>query len=111
MAQLAGKTWVDGLKHGQREVVSAGASGLGRAISDRLIQHGAKIDAANRAGETALIVATQMRNTTMVRALLLAGADPDKTDSAAGLSARDYAARDNRSRQLLQIIESYKAKR
>lgn len=76
-----------------------------------LLQHGAKIDATNRAGETALIVATQMRNSKMVRALLLAGANPDKADSAAGLSARDYAARDTRSRQMLQIIESYKPKR
>ena len=76
-----------------------------------LLQHGAKIDATNRSGETALIVATQMRNTKMVRALLLAGANPDKADSAAGLSARDYAARDTRSRQMLQIIESYKPKR
>ena len=75
-----------------------------------LLQHGAKVDATNRAGETALIIATQMRNTKMVRALLLAGANPDKTDAAAGLSARDYAARDTRSKQMLQIIESYKAK-
>jgi NAD(P)-dependent dehydrogenase (short-subunit alcohol dehydrogenase family) len=43
MAELAGKTWVDGLKPGLRVVVSAGASGIGRAISDMLIQHGAKV--------------------------------------------------------------------
>jgi NAD(P)-dependent dehydrogenase (short-subunit alcohol dehydrogenase family) len=43
MAQLAGKKWVDGLKPGLRVVVSAGASGIGRAISDMLIQHGAKV--------------------------------------------------------------------
>lgn len=43
MAQLAGKKWVDGLKPGLRVVVSAGASGIGRAISDMLIQHGAKL--------------------------------------------------------------------
>lgn len=43
MAQLAGKRLVDGLKPGLRVVVTAGASGIGRAISDMLIQHGAKV--------------------------------------------------------------------
>jgi NAD(P)-dependent dehydrogenase (short-subunit alcohol dehydrogenase family) len=43
MAQLAGKKWVDGLKPGLRVVVSAAASGIGRAISDMLIEHGAKL--------------------------------------------------------------------
>ena len=43
MAQLAGRKWVDGLKPGMRVVVSAGASGIGRAISDMLIEHGAKV--------------------------------------------------------------------
>lgn len=43
MAQLAGKTWVDGLKPGLRVAISAGASGIGRAISDMLIQHGVKV--------------------------------------------------------------------
>jgi hypothetical protein len=46
----------------------------------------------------------------MVRTLLAAGANPDKTDSAAGLSARDYAARDGRSREILQAIEARKPK-
>ena len=39
-----------------------------------------------------------------------AGANPDKPDSAAGYSARDYAARDNRGRQILQLIEAKKPK-
>ena len=43
MAELAGKKWVDGLKPGLRVVISAGASGIGRAISDMLIQHGARL--------------------------------------------------------------------
>jgi NAD(P)-dependent dehydrogenase (short-subunit alcohol dehydrogenase family) len=43
MAELAGRTWMEGLKPGLRVVVSAGASGIGRAISDMLIQHGAKV--------------------------------------------------------------------
>jgi uncharacterized protein len=46
----------------------------------------------------------------LVRLLLAAGANPDKTDNAAGLSARDYAARDTRSRDILQAIEAKKPK-
>ena len=61
-------------------------------------------------GETALIVAVQQRQLPMVRTLLAAGANPDKADSAAGLSARDYAARDTRSRDILQAIEAKKPK-
>jgi ankyrin repeat protein len=61
-------------------------------------------------GETALIIAVQQRQLPMVQMLLAAGANPDKTDNAAGLSARDYAARDSRSRNILQAIESKKPK-
>jgi hypothetical protein len=42
--------------------------------------------------------------------LLAAGANPDKTDNAAGYSARDYAARDNRSRDIFKLIEAKKPK-
>ena len=45
-----------------------------------------------------------------VKSGLHAGANPDLTDSAAGFSARDYARRDTRSRQILQLIESKKPK-
>lgn len=70
----------------------------------------AKVDTTNRAGETALIVAVQTRNVPMVRRLLEAGADPDKADHVAGLSARDYARRDNRVRELARLIDSKKPK-
>ena len=40
---LEGRTWVEGLKPGLRVAVSAGASGIGRAISDMLIRHGARL--------------------------------------------------------------------
>jgi hypothetical protein len=43
--------------------------------------------------------------------LLEAGADPDKTDHASGYSARDYAKRDNRSSEMLRLIESVKSKK
>ena len=65
---------------------------------------------ADRAGETPLIVAVQQRRPQIVRVLLGAGADPDKPDSAAGYSARDYAKRDTRSRQILDLIEAKKPK-
>jgi hypothetical protein len=38
--------------------------------------------------------------------LLAKGADPDRKDAAAGYSARDYAKRDTRSRDILGAIES-----
>ena len=75
-----------------------------------LLSMGAKIDAANRMGETALIAAVQQRQTAVVRRLLTAGADPDRGDTAAGYSARQYAERDNRARDILQLINAKKPK-
>ncbi|MEO6247917.1 MAG: ankyrin repeat domain-containing protein [Sphingomicrobium sp.] len=68
----------------------------------------AAVDRANRFGETALIVAVQARQPGMVRLLLQNGANPDKKDTAAGYSARDYARRDSRSTELIRLIESVK---
>ena len=70
----------------------------------------AKIDGTNKQGETPLIVAVQQRHVQMVRLLLGAGADPDKTDNAQGYSARDYAKRDPRARDILRLIEASKPK-
>jgi ankyrin repeat protein len=61
-------------------------------------------------GETPLIIAVQQRETPIVRLLLDAGADPDRTDAAAGYSARDYATRDTRARDILKLIEDKKPK-
>ncbi len=68
----------------------------------------ANIDATNRGGETALILAVHARNSEMVRTLLKNGANPDKKDAVAGLSARDYAAKDGRGNAILAIIEASK---
>jgi ankyrin repeat protein len=57
-------------------------------------------------GETALIMAVQQRQLDAVNLLLSKGADPDRKDSAAGYSARDYAKRDTRNREILSAIES-----
>jgi uncharacterized protein len=85
------------------------AAKLGQVdVARWLIEMRARIDDANRMGETALIVAVQRRHVPVVRYLVEAGANPDKTDSAAGYSARDYAKRDNRTPELLRIIEAKK---
>lgn len=96
-------------KGGDTPLIAAARTGFNDAVG-WLLESKAKVDAANRMGETALIVAVQQRNLPVVKRLLEAGANPDKTDSAAGYSARDYAARDARSRQILQLIEAKKPK-
>ena len=52
-----------------------------------------------------LILAVQQRQLDAVKLLLAKGADPDKKDTAAGYSARDYAKRDTRNREILAAIE------
>ena len=75
-----------------------------------LLDRGARVDADNRSGETALIVAVQQRDTRLVRVLLDHGADPDHTDAVAGYSARDYATRDPRARDIQKLINDKKPK-
>lgn len=74
-----------------------------------MLQRAARVDVANRKGETALIVSVQARQRRLVEMLLKAGANPDKADHAAGYSARDYAKRDTRSRDILKLIETVKS--
>ena len=66
----------------------------------------APVDQTNRRGETALILAVQTKNVAMVRLLMRRGANPDKADHATGMSARDYAKRDDRTGQLVTILEA-----
>ena len=70
-----------------------------------LIQQRANVNAANRGGETPLIRAVQRRDTQLVRTLLDAKADPDQVDRLAGMTARDYAARDTRSPAIAQMLK------
>lgn len=65
----------------------------------------AHVDATNGRGETALIKAVQMKDADTARLLLSAGANPDRADSLAGMSAREYAARDVRSGPLAKLME------
>ena len=71
---------------------------------EHLIISGARVDAVNSTGETPLMLAVHRRDATMMRVLLEAGADPDRTDNS-GRSARDYAALEGRTGQLLAEIE------
>ena len=91
--------------NGDTPLITAGRVGFVDAV-DLLLQLGAKVDATNKMGETALIVAVQQRHLDAVKLLLAKGANPDKKDAAAGYSAREYARRDTRNREILAAIEA-----
>jgi uncharacterized protein len=71
-----------------------------------LIGQKAPVDQTNRRGETALILAVQAKNPAMIRLLVRNGANPDKADHIAGMSARDYAKRDDRTGTLLAMLDA-----
>ena len=96
-------------RNGDTPLIAAARVGFDDAVA-WLLNRRAKVDASNRMGETALTVAVQARQVEVVKLLLAAGANPDRADSAAGYSARDYAKRDNRSREILKLIEAKKPK-
>lgn len=73
-----------------------------------LLARRAGVDVSNSSGETPLIRAVQNRDIASVRLLLAAGANPNKPDNAAGLSAREYAKRDPRSSAILKEIAEAK---
>ncbi|RST29765.1 ankyrin repeat domain-containing protein [Sphingomonas ginkgonis] len=96
---------------GDAALISAARIGYADAV-DMLLQRGARVDLANRAGETALIVAVQNHQTAIVKRLLEAGANPDKSDHSQGFSARDYAKRDGaRSADLVKLFDTVGAKK
>ena len=94
-------------KGGDTPLIAAARVGFEQAM-EWLIGLGAKVDATNRMGETPLIIAVQQRDLPAVRLLLKFRANPDKTDAAAGYSARDYARRDPRAREILSLINATK---
>jgi ankyrin repeat protein len=74
-----------------------------------LLGQGASVNMANNRGETPLIMAVHNRDVGLARTLLEVGANPNQTDSVAGMSARDYAQRDPRASAILKMIDSIKA--
>ncbi len=75
-------------------------------VAEILLRVGAEADLQNNSGETPLIRAVQLKDLPMVRLLLKKGANPDKVDSLAGRSARDYATGDPRMATVLDAIEN-----
>lgn len=69
-----------------------------------LITYHANVNLPNNSGETPLIRAVQLRKRDLVVTLLAAGADPDKPDVIAGMSARDYAKADRRSPAIAKLL-------
>ena len=95
--------------HGDTPLITAAKAGFDDAAG-WLIGMGANVDATTRAGETALIIAVQLRDARLAKLLLERGANPDRTDAVAGYSARDYANRDPRARDILKLINDKKPK-
>lgn len=73
-----------------------------------LLSFNAQVDKANGSGETPLIRAVQLRDVELIRLLVAQGANPDKRDTIAGMSARDYAARDSRTPGLTEALSAAK---
>lgn len=74
--------------------------------ADVLLNNGAQVDQTNSRGETALILAVQRRDGALVRMLIARRANPDRSDHVAGMSARDYARRDDRTGTMLALLDA-----
>jgi uncharacterized protein len=90
-------------RDGNSAMILAAQAGFTDGIRVLLLAR-ASVNQPNNRGETALIKAVQLRDLSTARQLIEAGADPDRTDNAAGLSARDYAAQDRRSGPLAKLL-------
>ncbi|MCL6683843.1 ankyrin repeat domain-containing protein [Sphingomonas alba] len=97
-----------GDKNGDTPLIIAARIGFTEGAARMLMKH-AQVDKTNKLGETALIVAVQARQSPIVKMLLEAGADPDLADHASGYTAREYAKRDNRSKDIVTLIETVKS--
>jgi uncharacterized protein len=95
-------------KNGETPLMVASQIGFVEG-AQALVKFRANVNLGNSAGETPLIRAVQRRDTAMVRFLMQNGANPAKADTLAGLSARDYAARDPRASAILKIIDETKS--
>lgn len=95
--------------NGDTPLIAAAKAGFDDAAG-WLIGMGAEVDETNRSGETALIIAVQRGDPRIVKLLLDHGANPDRTDAVAGYSARDYANRNSRAREIQKLINDKKPK-
>lgn len=95
-------------KAGESPLMAAAQIGFVEG-AQALIKFKANVNLGNSGGETPLHRAVQRRDAAMVRFLMQSGANPAKTDSLAGLSPRDYAARDPRAVAILKIIDDTKS--
>jgi ankyrin repeat protein len=109
-------TWTNYLlTHGARPELTdnQGRTALMIAVERRfpegaqlLLSKKANPNQTNSSGETPLIRAVQYNDAEMVRILIGAGADPNRRDTLAGMSAIDYATRDNRSQAIIDLLNS-----
>jgi ankyrin repeat protein len=74
-----------------------------------LAAKGARVDTANDAGETPLILAVHRRDIPMVKILLAGGADPGRSDNS-GRTARDYAKLEGVTQATEEFDKSAKTK-
>ncbi|MEP9358940.1 ankyrin repeat domain-containing protein [Sphingomonas sp. KR3-1] len=88
---------------GNTALLIAAERGWGEGVSI-LIKYGANVNTQNASGETPLIRAVQVHEIEVVRQLLAAGANPDRTDNVTGKSARDYARDETRYPQIAKLL-------
>jgi len=93
-----------GNNHGVTPLMLAATLGFGEGVSI-LVDHGARLNDSDSTGETPLITAVHRHDLGIMRALLKAGADPDRADNS-GRSARDYAAFDGKGSPLIAEIKA-----
>jgi len=88
---------------GNTPLILAAGRGWGEGVTI-LIKYGANVNMQNSSGETPLIRAVQVHDIEIVRQLLAAGANPDRTDNVTGKSARDYAKDETRYPQIAKML-------
>jgi ankyrin repeat protein len=74
-----------------------------------LASKGARVDTANDAGETPLILAVHRRDIPMVKILLAGGANADRSDNS-GRTARDYAKLEGVGQALEEFAKNDKSR-
>lgn len=103
-------TMIDGTRAGPRQdqaLLAAAGKGDTAAVQ-RLLKEGANVDARDRSGRTALLLATRANKLDAARALIAAGADVNAKDGIQD-SAFLYAGAEGRNEILKAILATGKA--